>query len=217
MTSGTFAPGVYCAPSAALAGQMVLDAGGDSTGSFVFRIEGAMKSAENFQMNLENGARPGNVFFVADTASLGAYGSVIGSVITRGAVEVGAGTSVKGRVASKEGEVVLGDASNVALADAYIQICKRAFARWCCDHRPDRVRSYYLQFGSRGQSVQPSLQDLSVPDQWRSDYEVPTGSCSNPILVTDGNNTVTELIDGFYTNVPIVRHRVEHGSTVSVW
>ena len=122
LTGGTFEPGVYCAPSAALAGQMTLS--GD--GRFVFLIEGAMKSADNFQMNLENGAKAGNVYFVADTASLGAWNTMSGSVIARGTVDVGAGTKVSGRAISKEGEVILADGANLALAPGYIQICKFA-------------------------------------------------------------------------------------------
>ena len=126
LTGGTFAPGVYCAPSAALAGQMVLDAGGDSTGTFVFRIAGAMKSAENFRMDLAGDAKPGNVYFVADTVTLGPWNSVIGTVIARGSVDVGAGTSVNGRAFSKESEVIIANGASLALAEGYIQICKEA-------------------------------------------------------------------------------------------
>jgi hypothetical protein len=126
LTSGTYAPGVYCAPSAALAGQMVLDAGGDAAASFVFRIEGAMRSAVNFEMILENGAKPGNVYFIVDKASLEAGNSVFGTVIARGTLEVGAGTKVNGRAFSREGEVVLAEGANLALAEGYIQICKEA-------------------------------------------------------------------------------------------
>jgi hypothetical protein len=147
------------------------------------------------------------VFFIADTASLGAYGSVIGSVIARGTVEVGAGTSVKGRVASKEGEVTLGDAANVALADAYIQICKRALH--------DGIATTPGAFGTPGAFDNAVLTSDITDDQNSLLYkifqfqinggaivEVPTGSCSNPILVVDGNNTVQELLNGYYTNRP---------------
>ena len=184
LTGGTFAPGVYCAPSAALAGQMVLDAGGDETGSFVFRIDGAMKSVDNFQMSLENGAKPGNVYFIADTASLGAFNSVIGTVIARGMVDVGAGTSLKGRAFSKESEVILADGANLALADAYIQICKAAFSPEDLADSQDSLRYKIFQFQINSGTI----------------IEVPTGQCSAPILVTDGNNTIQELLNGFYIN-----------------
>ncbi|CAN5408760.1 hypothetical protein BH20ACI2_BH20ACI2_14390 [soil metagenome] len=202
LTGGTFGPGVYCVPSAALTGQMTLDAGGDSTGSFVFRIAGSMKTTADFQMSLENGAKAGNVFFVADTASLAPWTSVIGSVIARGTVGVEDGASIKGRAFSKEGEVILGDASNVALADAFIQICKRA------------LHDGIATTGNSGFDPFTSSSDLT-DDQNSLRYkiflfqinggaiiEVPTGSCSNPILVVDGNNTIQELLNGFYTNRP---------------
>jgi hypothetical protein len=203
LTGGTFAPGVYCAPSAALAGSMILDAAGDASGSFVFRITGSMKSAESFQMTLANGAKAGNVYFVADSAALGAWGSITGTVIARGTVDVGEGTKVSGRAFSKEGEVILGGSSNVALAPGYIQICKRALNDGIATTAPAPAGFDGYTSSTDLTNDQNSLLNrifrFSVGGVI---YEVPTGQCSQPILVTDANATITELIDGFYTNRP---------------
>ncbi len=127
LNGGTFKPGVYCSPSASLSQPMVLDAGSDPNGIFVFRVEGSMKTTADFQMSLENGTKAGNVFFaVGDTASIADFGTISGSVIARNAVEVGKGATVKGRAMSVNGEVVLGASSNLVLADGVLEICKEA-------------------------------------------------------------------------------------------
>ena len=203
LTGGTFGPGVYCAPSAALAGQLVLDASGDAEGRFVFLIDGAMKSADNFRIDLTGGAKAGNVYFVADTASLGAWNTMSGSVIARGTVDVGAGTTIKGRAISKESEVILADGANLAMAPGYIQICKYALR--------DGVARTNVYPEDRG--VGTSDIDGPVLDSLRNRIfrfsinggpaiQVPVGQCSNPILVNDATAVVEELIDGFYLHLP---------------
>ncbi len=186
LTGGSFKPGVYCAPSAALSQQMILNADGDPNGIFIFRMNGSMKTAEGFQMTLENGTIPGNVFFVAgDTASIADSGSISGSVIARNSIQVGKGAAIRGRALSMDGEVVLGEGSNLALVEGYIEICKEAFLPSDMAVAPNGNSLYnrIFQFRINGNV-----------------YPVPVGSCSGPILLPEGPNLIEELIGGTYTN-----------------
>ena len=64
----TFGPGTYCLASARLAGQMTLDAQGDPTAMFLFRVLGPVAAKDGSSIQLANGAAGSNAFFFSETS-----------------------------------------------------------------------------------------------------------------------------------------------------
>ncbi len=192
LTGGSFTPGVYCAPSASLAGNMTLD----GEGIYIFRVEGAFKTTDSFGMTTLNGAKGGSVFFVAgDTASIAANSSIEGTIIARNTVDIGEGTTVKGRAYSMDSEVVLGASSNLVLATAIIEICKEAFL-------PSDLVAPTGTSPGPGNGWNWTLANRI----WRFQvngvfYTAPTGQCTGPIeIASDTPTTITEALDGTFTD-----------------
>lgn len=105
LTGKRFAAGVYCLDSAELAGEMMLNAGGDTAAVFIFRIAGSL-NAKGARISLEEGAQAANAFFVAgDSAEIGGSSDFGANVMARGNVTVNDGSALAGRA------LTLGDLS----------------------------------------------------------------------------------------------------------
>ena len=104
----TILPGVYdVVTPAAIQGILTLDAGGNPSAVFVFRINGALTSVAASQVLLINGANPANVFWrsVGATA-LGANTIFAGTAVAvGGAAGIGNASTMIGRLLSTTGAV----------------------------------------------------------------------------------------------------------------
>lgn len=95
----TYKPGLYATAAAFTnSGTMTLDADGDSSGVFVFQINGALSSAAVSKVVLTDGALANNVYWQVNGAvSLGAGAKYVGTFLATGAISFGEGASLKGR------------------------------------------------------------------------------------------------------------------------
>jgi hypothetical protein len=112
--------------SADLSSRLVMDAQGDASASFVFRIAGGLNVKSGASIGLANEASAGNVFFVSnDSAQIGDGVDFKGNIFARNRIGVGSDTAVDGRVLSVKGDVALG--SNAILGPqqtGVLEICK---------------------------------------------------------------------------------------------
>ncbi len=106
-------PGVYCIESAATFSQnVVLDAQGKDSSSFVFRIGGAFDSVATRSILTVNG-RP-QVFYAVDgAATLDALSRVYGTIVAKAAITLGSSSSISGRALSLAGVVNVGDDASI--------------------------------------------------------------------------------------------------------
>jgi len=110
----TVFPGVYSISGAAsVAGTLHLDAQGDPTKLFVFRIGGAFACGAATIMVLDGGAQANNVFWIAEGASsVGAGSTFKGTLIVNaGAVAFGASSTLEGRCFTLGGAITFGPAT----------------------------------------------------------------------------------------------------------
>jgi hypothetical protein len=101
-------PGFYSTIGAGtLTGTVTLDAQGDDNALFVIRFGGAFSTEAQSRVNLINGARYSNVFWVAEGAiSLGASSFMKGNLISHNAaVSMGARGNLEGRMLSTGGAI----------------------------------------------------------------------------------------------------------------
>jgi hypothetical protein len=111
----TIAPGVYSIGGAgSVAGDLTLDGGGDTDAVFIIKFEGALTVGAGSTINLSNGTRAANVFWIAQGAITVEAASVMkGTVFAHpGAVTLGANSTIKGRLFSSEGAISI--AANAA-------------------------------------------------------------------------------------------------------
>ena len=100
--------GVYSVAGAgSMAGNLVLDGGGNTNAEFVFKIGGAFSVGAHSSMKLINGARRCNIFWVTEGAiSMGQFSFVKGNFIAHGAaVNMDGNCFLEGRLLSTSGEV----------------------------------------------------------------------------------------------------------------
>jgi|TARA_B110000090_G_scaffold209801_1_gene267944 hypothetical protein len=110
----TLIPGVYTIASAAtIAGALTLDGQGDSDAFFVIKMNGAMTVSAGSTMTLTGGAQSCNVFWIAaDAIPVESNAIVIGTLLAKtGAVGLGAGTTLDGRMFSMGGAINIGTGS----------------------------------------------------------------------------------------------------------
>lgn len=89
----TIIPGVYAIGGAgSVAGNLILDGGGNPNAIFIFKIGGAFTTAAGTSITLINGTYPSNVFWIVD-----------------GAIAMAAGTLMKGTLIANNGAVSMGD------------------------------------------------------------------------------------------------------------
>jgi hypothetical protein len=109
LTGVTLTPGVHAiAAAGTLTGTVTLDGEGDADALFVIKFGGAFSTAAQSRVRLINGARYGNVFWVAEGAiSLGASSFMKGTLISNAAVTMGARANLEGRMLTNSGAISL--------------------------------------------------------------------------------------------------------------
>ena len=107
----TLYPGAYSTPGAgSLSGTITLDGQNDSDAYFILKFDGAFTVGVGTQINLINGARAANVFWISEGAmSIGASSQLMGTFISHpGALSLGLNCTVEGRLLSTEGALTIG-------------------------------------------------------------------------------------------------------------
>ncbi|MFV5696618.1 ice-binding family protein, partial [Flavobacterium sp. LB3P122] len=115
--SETLKPGVYSIPSAgSIGGNLTLDGKGDPNAFFVIKFYGAMTVGAGATINLINGTKSSNVFFITDGAiSVAANTNLKGTLFAKiGAVGLGADAILEGRMLTLEGAITTGAGATVS-------------------------------------------------------------------------------------------------------
>ncbi len=102
--------GVYTIPgNASLSQTLTLDAQGDSSAVFIFKVDGALATTSASQVALVNGAMACNVFWIAEGVVSMATNSVMkGSVIAHNtAINMSTGAQLEGRALSTGGAITV--------------------------------------------------------------------------------------------------------------
>ena len=112
----TLAPGVHCFPSsAAITGNLTLDAGGDPNAVWVFNIESTLVTASASSVLIINGGNACNVFWrVGSSATLNTTTAFQGSILALANISVQTGATVSGRLLAQTEAVTL-DTNQVSL------------------------------------------------------------------------------------------------------
>ena len=112
----TLTPGVYCfSTSAQLTGTLTLDAQGNPSALFIFKIGSTLTTASASSVLLINGGSSCGVFWqVGSSATLGTGTALLGSIVALTSITLDTGASVSGRVLARNGAVTLDD-SHVAV------------------------------------------------------------------------------------------------------
>jgi hypothetical protein len=106
----TQTPGVYDSPAGTfgITGTLTLDAQGDPNAVFVFKAASTLITASASNVNLIDGARSANVFWlVGSSATLGTYSILRGTVLALASITITTGVSVDGRVLARTAAVTL--------------------------------------------------------------------------------------------------------------
>jgi hypothetical protein len=115
----TLLSGVYTFPTSAvtLSGTLTLNAGGDATKQFIFKITTTFTAAANAKVVLINNAKPCNVYFlVGSSASIGAAAQMQGNLIAYTAIGASNAASNQGTWCALNAAVTLINNSLVAQA-----------------------------------------------------------------------------------------------------
>src|SRR5688572_14074310 len=185
LTGRTFAPGVYCLDSAELNGEMIIDGQGSAAGTYIFRVAGSLNAKNGSSIRLENGAQGGNVFFVAGDAEIGNDVAFRANVLSGGNVKIGDRTSMTDKVMSL-GKVELGNSALLGGTTGSLEICKEQQLPVAAGNDLSNQIFHFVVSGVAA----------GAPGSAANPLRVPVGSCSAPIDVTAGPQTVTELNTG---------------------
>jgi ice-binding like protein/Big-like domain-containing protein len=111
ITGMTLTPGVYSSRSTvsvAAGGTVTFDAKGDANAVWIIQAGTALTVNSGVQIVLINGARPGNIFWqVGGAATIGNSVNFSGNVLAIGAISVGTGSTVAGRLMTTTGQLTL--------------------------------------------------------------------------------------------------------------
>jgi len=114
----TKTPGVYDSPAGTfgITGTLTLDAQGDPNAVFIFKAASTLITASASSVNLVNGARSSNVFWVVgSSATLGTYSILRGNVLALASITVTTGVTVDGRTLARTAAVTL-DTDSITVA-----------------------------------------------------------------------------------------------------
>ena len=105
----TLTAGVYCfSTSAQLTGTLTLNAQGNASAVFIFKIGSTLTTASGSSVVLINGGSPCNVFWqVGSSATLGTTTSFAGNILALTSITLTTGASVTGRTLARNGAVTL--------------------------------------------------------------------------------------------------------------
>lgn len=112
-------PGVYIYTSAAswTAGNLTLDALGDSSAQWIFQIGSTLITPGGVMVSLINGASAGNVFWqVGSSATIGGTNTFAGNILAQTSIDLGGGT-LTGRALAIDGAVTISVAENVVIPE----------------------------------------------------------------------------------------------------
>jgi type VI secretion system secreted protein VgrG len=116
----TLTPGVYCfSSSAQLTGTLTLNAQGNSSAVFIFKIGSTLTTASGSTVSIINGTISSlcNVFWqVGSSATLGTTSAFTGNILALTSITLTTGTTVTGRALARNGAVTLD--SNTVSASA---------------------------------------------------------------------------------------------------
>ena len=113
----TLTPGVYCfSTSAQLTGPLTLNAQGNASATFVFKIGSTLTTASGSSVTLSNGGNAcGVAWQVGTSATLGTTTSFLGNLIALSSITLNTGANITGRALARNGAVTL-DTNNVSPA-----------------------------------------------------------------------------------------------------
>jgi hypothetical protein len=131
------------------------------------------------------------VFFVAQDAEIGDGAAFRGSVLASGDVKVGGGATVTDKVMAL-GKVELNDSALLGGTTGSLEICKEQPANPAPENDLSNQIFHFVVTGVAAGS----------PGSAANPLRVPVGSCSSPIDVTAGPQTVTELNSGTLITPP---------------
>ena len=112
----TLVPGVYCfASSASNTGLLMLDAQGDASAVWVFKVASTLITASGSTVTIINGGQACNVFWqVGSSATLGTTTTFVGNVLALASITLQTNASLSGRALAQTGTVSI-DTSNVTV------------------------------------------------------------------------------------------------------
>jgi hypothetical protein len=116
----TLLPGIYyIAGAGSVYANLILNGLGDSNSIFIFQFTGAFSAAAASSISLINGIRDCNVFWVAKGAiTLAGTSSMIGTLLSKnGAIVMGAGASLKGRILTGAGSISINNIESLVLPE----------------------------------------------------------------------------------------------------
>ena len=105
----TLVPGVYYfADSAALTGELKLDAQNDANAVFIFQVKSSFSAADLAKVTVMNGGSYTNVFFmVGGSAIIGADAAIQGNIIATSNIALNQGATIAGKALALNGSVSL--------------------------------------------------------------------------------------------------------------
>jgi hypothetical protein len=106
----TKTPGVYASPAGTfgITGTLTLDAQGDPNAVFIFKAASTLITASASSVDLVNGARSSNIFWiVGSSATLGTYSILRGNILAMASITVTMGVTVDGRALARTAAVTL--------------------------------------------------------------------------------------------------------------
>jgi hypothetical protein len=105
----TLTAGVYCfSTSAQLTGTLTLNAQGNASAVFIFKIGSTLTTASGSSVVMINGGSPCNVFWqVGSSATLGTTTVFTGNILALTSITLTTGTTVTGRALARNGAVTL--------------------------------------------------------------------------------------------------------------
>ncbi len=112
----TLVPGVYCfASSASNTGSLTLDAGGDASAVWVFKMASTLITGSGSTVTLTSSGQACNVFWqVGTSATLGTTTQFVGSILALTSITLQTGATLSGRALAQTGTVTL-DSNNVSV------------------------------------------------------------------------------------------------------
>jgi uncharacterized repeat protein (TIGR01451 family) len=113
----TLVPGVYCfSSSAQLTGALTLDAGGDASAVWIFKIGSTLTTASNSSVVLINGAQQCNVFWqIGSSATIGTTTTFVGNIFALASVTLTTDATLSGRALAQTGAVTM-DSNVIAIS-----------------------------------------------------------------------------------------------------
>jgi len=105
----TLTEGVYCFTSSAqLTGLLTLNAQGNASAVFVFKMVSTVTTASNSSVEVTNGGTGCNVFWqVGSSATIGTGTEFVGSILALTSISLGTAASAEGRALARNGEVTM--------------------------------------------------------------------------------------------------------------